>query len=164
MKRDALKDPGGPPALTRSLVLLLSVVLLLFGVAGGTSLAVSAAAPGPPQGCEAQQQALDSINAEIARHNAQPHDFIVPRQQAAADAYDAEATRLNARGGQAQANLESCAAVIAKLAEHGTLPKPSQDRIDKINAAKGRLPEGYVPPAADAACLQTATSKRALGG
>jgi len=147
MKHHKPMDRGAPPAAGRSLILVLAVLLLLLGLACGLPVATSGAAPGPAQGCESQQQALDSINAEIARHNAQPHDFIVPRQQAAADAYDAEAAQLNAPGSQAQANLNSCAAVVAKLADHGTLPKPSQDRIDKINAAKARLPSGYAPPA-----------------
>ena len=60
-----------------------------------------------PLGCSAQQQALDSVNAAIAQHNAQPHDFIVPDQQAAADAYNAEAAQLNARGDAAEANLNA---------------------------------------------------------
>ncbi|OBF70133.1 hypothetical protein A5750_24980 [Mycobacterium sp. 852002-51613_SCH5001154] len=147
MKRDEPMSRVGLPAVVRSLVFVLAAVLFLFGLTGGMSVATGAAAPGPPQGCESQQGALDSVNAEIARHNAQPHDFVVPREQAAADAYDAEAAQLNARGSQAQANLNNCAAAIAKLADHGTLPRPSQDRIDKINAAKAGLPPGYAPPA-----------------
>lgn len=129
------------------LLVRLSVFLLVFGLAGVSPAKVARAEPGPAQGCESQEQALDSINAEIGRHNAQPHHFIVPRQQAAADAYDAEAAQLNARGDQAEVNLKSCAAVIKKLADRGPLAKPAQDRIDKINTAKGQLPVGYAPPA-----------------
>lgn len=100
-----------------------------------------------PLGCSAQQQALDSVNAAIAQHNAQPHDFIVPDQQAAADAYNAEAAQLNARGDAAEANLNGCVRVTTKLADGGTLPKPTPSKVDKINAGKSRLPPGYVPPA-----------------
>jgi peptidoglycan hydrolase CwlO-like protein len=40
---------------------------------------------------------IQALNTAIDEHNAQPHDFLIPRDQEAADAYQNQADQLNAR-------------------------------------------------------------------
>ena len=140
MNRKHLQAAGA-----RKLMALLAMILLtlcmLLAIPTGVASADSSDA-----GCGSQQAALDAVNADIDAHNAKPHVFTVPQQQAAADAYNAEKAQLEARGSVAQTNLRSCVAAFKQLADGGTLPKPSQSRIDGINAGKAKLPENYAPP------------------
>lgn len=45
----------------------------------------------------ASAETCESVEAAIIAHNNAPHDFIVPDQQAAADAYDQEKAALDNR-------------------------------------------------------------------
>src|ERR1700758_2236119 len=127
----------------RALTALVAVLLLVAGVADGT--------PGIARGdtsenCSAQQQAVTQVLADIDRHNAQPHVFTLPQQQAEYDAYNAEAAKLNASRDAAKAKLSSCTTVMSKLSAGEDMPKPTQSTIDTINAAKNGLPANYTPP------------------
>lgn len=65
---------------------------------------------------------MAAINQEIAAHNAKPHLFELPREQAGFDAYNAEAAMLNAKGDAAQARLDSC--VVAAVTLSGSPKGP----------------------------------------
>jgi hypothetical protein len=135
----------------KSVLAILLTFVLVCGISDIFPSAIARADPSlpeiDPQVCQAQLQAVESILSEIDRHNAQPHDFIVPRQQAQLNTYNAEATDLNARKDQASANSGNCAQVAKELAAGGSIPRPKPATVDKINAGKNRLPPGYVPPA-----------------
>lgn len=131
-----------------SLLALLCTLVVALGLAGIGSAPLARADPAPDiPGCEAQKQAFDAVEADIARHNAQPHDFIIPQQQAAFDAYNAEKAQLDARQAQARAAGMSCEAAVKELAAGGSPLKPTQREVGTIDAAKGRVPPGYAAPA-----------------
>ncbi len=90
---------------------------------------------------------MTPVEADIARHNAQPHDFTLPQQQAAFDAYNAEKAQLDARQAQARAAGMSCEAAVKELAAGGSPLKPTERKVGTIDAAKGRVPPGYAAPA-----------------
>jgi hypothetical protein len=118
------------------------------------SPAVAQVSPPPDAGpCNPQVQALYATSQAIARHNAQPHLFQVPRQQAALAAYNAEAAQLDAAQDGARANLASCLSALESLAgvdlaipqEFGTTPTPlTRGQLDRARAA---VPQGYREPA-----------------
>src|SRR2546423_14960571 len=72
------------------------VALVVLG-AGSTVPSVADAAPplAADSVCTGPRGEMAAINQEIDAHNASPHTFTVPREQAAADAYNAEAAALN---------------------------------------------------------------------
>jgi hypothetical protein len=131
-----------------SLSALLCTLVLALGLAGIGAALVARADPAPDiPGCEAQKQAFDAVEADIARHNAQPHDFLLPQQQAAYDAYNAEKAQLDARQAQARAAGMSCEAAVRELAVGGSPLKPTQREVATIDAAKSRVSPGYTAPA-----------------
>jgi hypothetical protein len=131
----------------RAPIALLALILLALGLLAGAPAALA----DPPVSnidvaCQAQQGELDSVRAAISAHNAQPHLFKIPQEQAAYDAYNAEADALDARKARAVSSLKSCVEAFQQVSEGGPLPKPSQDRINDLNDAKSKLPPNYVPP------------------
>ncbi|HWE91719.1 MAG TPA: hypothetical protein VG317_19815 [Pseudonocardiaceae bacterium] len=119
-----------------------SIILALTLVAFG-SPALAAHADTDP--CAAQSAALDQIQQQIDAHNAEPHTFIVPEEQAAADAYDAEADQLNATAAQAESALQDCQDTLGVLANSGPNAPPLKTQApdslrDKLNDAKAKLP------------------------
>jgi hypothetical protein len=81
------------------------------GVAAAKPPTASGAAPA----CSAQLAAVDAINREVDAHNAKPHTYELPSQQAGFDAYNAEAADIRARGATVQANREKCFAAALRL-------------------------------------------------
>jgi hypothetical protein len=128
------------------MALLLAMILLAFTQLAGAPVGNADPPSAIDVGCQSQQAALDAVNADIATHNAKPHLFTLPQQQAAFDAYNAEKSQLDSRGAAAEQNLRSCRDAFNKASEGGPLVKPTQDWIDKLNDAKSKLPPGYEPP------------------
>jgi hypothetical protein len=131
----------------RKLMAVLAMILL----ASGLPISAPTVHADPPTSnidlaCRAQLSEIDSVKAAISAHNAQPHTFTLPAQQAAFDAYNAEADALDARKATANQNLKSCQDAFQEVSEGGSLPKPTQQRIDNLNAGKSKLPPNYVPP------------------
>jgi hypothetical protein len=87
-----------------TLAALIWSVVLVIG-----SPAISASAGQGSADCEAEQGGLSSIQQQIVDHNARPHVFEVPQEEAQADAYSAEATELNAEEESALSALNACA-------------------------------------------------------
>jgi hypothetical protein len=81
------------------------------GVAAAKPPAASGAAPA----CSAQLAAMDAMQREVDAHNAKPHLFELPSQQAGFDAYNAEAADIRARGATVQANRDKCLAAALRL-------------------------------------------------
>lgn len=123
------------------------VALLCASVVASSSSAVAA----PEDLCADQIAALEAINAQIDAHNAQPHQFTIPDQAAQAEAYDAEAARLNAAGDAAQANVQACADAMEALAAQDVatadLPTVPDDVKADIDAAKKQIPDDWKPSA-----------------
>lgn len=124
---------------------------LLVALASVFLPAGPALAQEPTEICAAERKAADDVNAEIEAHNAKPHDFIVPRDAAAATAYDAEAAQLNTQRATVADALASCATVWATLTA-GDLDspvlkvKPSPEVLSRLEDARGKVPPGYRDP------------------
>ncbi|MDY0811441.1 hypothetical protein [Kitasatospora purpeofusca] len=109
-----------------------------------------AAAATPQEVCAAQYAAAQAAKARIAAHNARPHQFVVPRDQAAADAYDAEAKDLTATQDKAVAAYMSCFNAMMALADAaGTgdlnFKEPTPGKRAEIERGKQRLGSGWTP-------------------
>lgn len=93
-----------------------AAALTLLGL---TPIAIAEATPPAPTGassaCAEQNTAMDTMQGEIAAHNAKPHHFELPREQAGFDAYNAEAADIRSRATSAQGNLNTCMLVALKL-------------------------------------------------
>jgi hypothetical protein len=124
-------------------------------------LCLSLVAPGAPAAaepadlCTDQIAALEAVKAQIDAHNAAPHVFLIPDQQAAANAYNAEAQQLNAARDAAVANLQTCTDAMEALANADSatadLPVVPDNVKTDIDAAKTQIPAGWTPPAPPAA-------------
>jgi hypothetical protein len=129
---------------------LIPVLLGLALVGGGSPVPTAAAQPAGF--CAAQQAAFDAIKAQITAHNAQPHVFELPRQQAAFNAYNAEAASLEAQQDAALAKVESCLDAMETLEDAGntSLPlKPLPDSTrQQLDQAKAKVPATWTPRAA----------------
>jgi len=79
------------------------VALVLGGLPG-----IASAADQTAGGCERQVAELRSVQEQIDVHNAKPHVFELPREQAKYDAYNAEADQLDAAQQRALDNLREC--------------------------------------------------------
>ncbi|WP_157576005.1 hypothetical protein [Mycobacterium sp. GA-2829] len=99
--------------------------------AGVTAAALLALAPvpsahaRPPLGdtvCTGPRADAAALQQEIAAHNAKPHVFELPREQAGFDAYNAEADALDARAAAIDARLTSCLTAAYKLSGPSTGP------------------------------------------
>jgi hypothetical protein len=126
---------------------------LLAALALAIPFAVLPAAPSvaaPEDLCSGPLAAAEAVQAEIEAHNAQPHVFRIPGQEAALAAYNAEATRLEAEKATAIANLQSCVEAMEALAGAGLntpdLRTPPQDVVSDINNAKQQIPKNWSPP------------------
>ncbi len=125
---------------------------LLPALAVAIPLAVLPATPAsaaPQDLCAGPVAAVEAIQAEIAAHNAKPHTFRIPGQEAAYAAYNAEAARLNQEKATAAANLQSCIEAMEALLAVGLnspdVNPPPQDTATAINNAKQQLPSTWKP-------------------
>jgi hypothetical protein len=132
---------------------LLTVLLGLTLLTGGAAVAPAVAQPAGA--CAAQQAAVADLEARIDAHNAQPHVFELPDQQAAYDAYNAEAASLNAEKAGVAAKLQSCLEAMETLADGSNtsltirpLPDSTRQRLDQ---AKAKVPANWTPAPAPAA-------------
>ncbi|MGI5129190.1 hypothetical protein ACQEVB_20460 [Pseudonocardia sp. CA-107938] len=111
--------------------------------------------PEPPP-CQGQLTAAEATKQKIDAHNARPHQFVVPRQAAALQAYDAEAAALNAEQQTTLTALRSCLLQLQnRLAIRNELhpqvtgaPPPltiSSTRRDAIRKGRDGLPAGWPP-------------------
>jgi hypothetical protein len=128
--------------------LLTALLTTIFFVAAGPATPAVAAESDSAQ-CSAQVAAVEQNQQRIGAHNAEPHEFEVPRQEAQAAAYDAEAAQLNAAEATAEANLTTCERAISALtdARPGSKPikTPTPDKLSKIGNAKADLPPDWKP-------------------
>lgn len=129
------------PAALRALVsFLVAFSLVAFG-------APAAQAADDP--CAAQLAVLDQIQGQIDVHNAKPHVFVIPEQEAELAAYDAEADQLNAAKAEARSNLQTCADTLGALADQdrssAPLKPPSDYQRDKIDNLKKQIPSNFQP-------------------
>jgi hypothetical protein len=128
--------------------------------------------PPPPDGgpCNAQVQALYTTAQAIEQHNARPHLFIVPRQQAALAAYNAEAAQLDAAHASAQTNLASCLSALESLGVGLTIPRefgttPTPQIRGQLDRARATVPQDYrepTPPSATRRQVPTSSPLRPL--
>ncbi|MBX8685883.1 hypothetical protein GO011_00345 [Mycobacterium sp. 20091114027_K0903767] len=119
---------------------LAAAVLIASGTAG-----IAHAEPGLADACPVQVSASQAVEAKIDGHNAKPHHFIVPQQQAEASAYDAEAAQLNAEKDAANAKLATCAAAASRLAAGGQVRVPQARTEQKMKAAQERMGTAQPP-------------------
>jgi hypothetical protein len=130
---------------------------VLAAIVAAFVLCLSLAAPGTPAVadpqdlCTDQIAALQAVNTQIEAHNAAPHVFTIPDQQAAANAYNAEAQQLNAARDAAEANLQGCTDAMEALANADNttadLPAVPDNVKSQIEAAKKQIPDSWQPPA-----------------
>jgi hypothetical protein len=141
------------PSVTVAWLLAVIIAVVTVG-AVATPAPIASAAPDP--GDKACAGVIAKGNQDAARrdaHNARPHVFEVPRQQAEADAYDAEAREIDGALASDRAALAQCQAALSKLLDAGRTtyaPDPgsraAQSQIAKL-AALPQVPTTWVPPA-----------------
>jgi hypothetical protein len=125
---------------------LSAIVSFIASLLIALSFIVSAvqAAQAADDPCAAQVASLEQVHSQISAHNAEPHTFMVPAQQAAADAYDAEAAQLNATQASDEAALENCEETLGALVGQGPnslpLKRPTDYMRNKIEQLKAKLP------------------------
>lgn len=113
---------------------------------------------------EARNAKVAAHDAAAAAHNAKPNQFILPRQQAAFNAYDAEAQQLRAEAQQlnaelqplesefvtAKSRLSACVDSMLTLEDTGAgspaLSRPTPERLKKIEDTAKQVPAGWRPP------------------
>ncbi|MGW4241188.1 hypothetical protein [Nocardia sp. NPDC004722] len=130
----------------KALLALLSVLAACLTLVLGVSPAAYAAPDDEVAACQTQQDALDQVRAKIAHHNDEPHTFDIPEQQAAADAYDAEADELTTEDQADIQALEKCESATDQLAAGQQPKKLTRNQIVTVQAGKDKVPAGYVPP------------------
>lgn len=118
-------------------------------------VAVSLVAAGAPASraaddpCAAQTAALEQVSSQISRHNAEPHTFLIPEEQAAYDAYNVEADQLNAAHAKAISDLKTCEETLGALADQeqssAPLKRPSNYIRDKLNRIKDKIGADFQP-------------------
>ncbi|MFG1887792.1 hypothetical protein ACGFIR_07970 [Micromonospora sp. NPDC049051] len=100
--------------------------------------------------CAEQLATALAVQAKIKAHNARPHTFVLPRQQAAYHAYNLEAQQLNAERTLARTRLNACVEAMRTLEDTRvgspalTPPRPADLR--DIKAAADRVPANWSPP------------------
>ncbi|GED99193.1 hypothetical protein nbrc107697_32320 [Gordonia crocea] len=131
------------------MVVALAAITIAGGPFGAAEVRADPGAAAPPpalvESCPVQVSTVQGVAVEIKVHNAKPHHFIVPQQQAAATAYDQEAAALNAKKNAAMANLGSCAAATNRLSAGGKLMKPKPQTEDRLKRGQAAL-NGQAPP------------------
>ncbi|WBB71266.1 hypothetical protein O7602_16010 [Micromonospora sp. WMMD1128] len=121
------------------LVLVLAVAFLLAPI--------RPAQASPADLCTEPLNATTLLKARIDAHNAQPHQFELPKQQAAFAAYNAEAHRLNLEKTRILARLENCVAAMKALEDTAAgsppLTPPQARTVRKIQAALDQVPANW---------------------
>jgi hypothetical protein len=123
-----------------TLAALIWTVVLVIG-----SPAIAASAGQGSADCEAEQGGLTSIQQQIVDHNARPHVFEVPQEEAQADAYSAEATELNAEEESALSALNACeqkALTRAKALEELAGDQPNLQKTEPPPGLRQKLEDG----------------------
>lgn len=130
----------------RSRVVVMLLIPLVAFVCGPLAPAASAA----PGLCDAEVAALEAVSQRIDTHNAQPHDFLLPDQAAAFNAYNAEAAQLNSEKAAALAAANSCQSVADKVSPPGgppvQLPNPASTGMRGLEDAIATIPSGWKSP------------------
>lgn len=133
----------------RFLASLLVVVSLTAVSLAGIGAPAVQAAPAADDPCAAQTAALEQVQSQINAHNAKPHTFLIPEEQAGYDAYNAEADQLRAARAKARSDLKTCEETLGVLADQGQssapLKHPTDYTRDKINFLKDQIPADFQP-------------------
>ncbi len=136
----------------RGSVRRLAYALLVWVILLAGASSARAASASPEEMCSGQQAAVQELQGEISAHNAKPHTFVVPEEEAAADAYDAEAAELNGRRATVEDALQQCLEAMRALegvnADGRGLSTPTSLVESRIAEAKAKIPEGAEPPSA----------------
>jgi hypothetical protein len=139
------------PASTRQWVRLFVLVLTCAFLA----VPSSAAQASPADLCAGPLAAVQAVMVEIEAHNARPHTFVLPRQQAAYNAYNAEAAQLTAKLNEARGRLTACVEAMKTLEDTAAgsppLGQPQAETLQKIADAVKQVPAGWTPPPPPAA-------------
>jgi hypothetical protein len=129
--------------LNRKLSAIISFIAALL-VAVSLIVSEVPAAQAADDPCAAQIASLGQVQSQISAHNAEPHTFTVPKEQAALDAYDAEAAQLNAAQASDVTALENCEVTLGVLAGRGPnslpLKRPTNQIRNNIGQLKAELP------------------------
>ncbi|GAB08856.1 hypothetical protein GOARA_021_00930 [Gordonia araii NBRC 100433] len=116
-------------------------------IATAVSTVTSAAADADAPPCAAQMQRAADVKRQIDAHNAQPHVFVLPSQQAQYNAYNVRAQQLNSARDAARAAFLACANAMTELGAGRDISRPNQEQLDRLRNAAGQIPPGYrVPP------------------
>ncbi|MPY59337.1 hypothetical protein [Streptomyces spongiae] len=122
-------------------IVLTCALLVLPGAAAHAS---------PTDLCAEPLAAAESVNRKVDAHNAKPHLFELPRQQAAYNAYNAEAAQLNAERTAAMSRLTACVEAMKTLEDTSAgsppLSKPRADTLKGLEEATKKVPTGWQPP------------------
>lgn len=133
---------------------LAASLVLALALAFGGAVPADAARTTPDALCQEQQQALESVQERIDQHNAEPHVFTVPDQQAQLEEYDAEADQLNTEHEAAKSRLEDCTGAMQKLEDASNggagLWAPTPDKINQIQDAANKVDPDRKPGKPDA--------------
>ncbi|MEU0539108.1 hypothetical protein ABZ319_04500 [Nocardia sp. NPDC005978] len=129
---------------SRAAALILFLLMVVVGLPADTRAQPSG--DSDVQACQAEQAELNDVRTRIDVHNAQPHLFTLPQQQAQANAYDAEAGALNSEQTADAARLAACRATKAQLADGQPVRQFTPRVITLVDDAKKKVPNGYVPP------------------
>lgn len=92
-----------------------AAAMAMVGLSVVTPTAAHALPPLGDSVCTGPRAEAAALDREIAEHNAKPHVFDYPREQAAFDAYNAEAAALRARAAAVDARLTTCLTAALKL-------------------------------------------------
>lgn len=144
-----MREPGSGGGARRQVRALLAALLaVLMVVLAPPSAAV---AQEPSQPCAAQGRSAEDLNAAVEAHNAKPHEFTVPRESAAAAAYDAEAAQLDSRRTTVATALQKCVDVwLALAADELNSPAlqvgPSPRLLSRLEDARSKVPPSYRDP------------------
>jgi hypothetical protein len=142
---------GRRPAQSSLLVLLTSAALcapLLVPVAPAT--AETTAPPSFEELCSDQVNAFKAVKGRITAHNAQPHQFELPRQARAYQKYNSRAASLVKQQERARAKVLACAEAMTSMKSLGLstldLMMPSRLIVSRIGNTKARTPSSFRPP------------------
>lgn len=126
--------PHRPVTLHRMIGAVASLMMVAAIIATGPVPAI-ADSSWDPDACASQLAVLQEVQERIEQHNAQPNVF-EPDQQAAYEAYNAEAKQLGIEQDTALAAAEACVDAIDALADEqpGSPPyrSPTQDKLDAL--------------------------------
>jgi hypothetical protein len=131
-----------------------SLVRLCVGMIVVTLLATVIPAPGVAHGdtkvelcSEIVAKAYD-LGSRIAVHNAKPHEFEIPRQAAAYNAYEAERVALQAEQAAILPALAACEEAergLSGLPNGPPIPAPTTTALDRLASAARNVPRDWRP-------------------